>query len=66
MSALNQERQTRPTLAESPAVLRELVQRYRVCWDVWPAYLSLEEMKQRLRGLGASDRGWSRPKEARP
>lgn len=48
MSAFNQERQTRPTVAQIPAGLRELVQRYRVCWDVWPAYLDVGREKRQI------------------
>ena len=48
MSALVQAHATKPLLGEGPAVLRDLVQRYRVCWEVWPDYLMLAGRKQQI------------------
>ncbi len=48
MPAFNRELQTRPTSAESPAVLRELVQRYQVCWEVWPEYVFVGREKRQI------------------
>lgn len=48
MPALNQEQQTRLTPAESPAVLRELVQRYQVCWEVWPEFIMVGREKRQI------------------
>jgi len=65
MPALNRELQTRPTPAESPAVLRELVQRYRVCWEVWPEYVFVGREKRQigfaLELSGTHDRGVLHP-----
>lgn len=48
MSALVQAHATKSSLGESPAVLCELVQRYRVCWEVWPDYLMVGRRKQQI------------------
>lgn len=38
-----------PTRFEpAPTVLLDLVERYQVCWDVWPEYISVEREKRQI------------------
>ena len=65
MPALVQARATKPSLAEGPAVLCELVQRYRVCWEVWPDYVVVAGRKRQigfqLELSGTHERGVEHP-----
>lgn len=50
---------------ESPAVLRELVQRFRVCWESWPEFLMVKREKRQigfsLELSGTHERGVEHP-----
>ncbi len=48
MSGLVQAQTTKSSLGKGPTIVRELVQRYRVCWEVWPDYLMVAGRKQQI------------------
>lgn len=57
--------QTENSHVGSPTVLRELVQRYRVCWESWPELLMLKREKRQigfsLELSGTHERGVEHP-----
>jgi hypothetical protein len=62
---LDHAHQTETSRAASPAVLRELVQRHRVCWESWPEYLMVKREKRQigfsLELSGTHERGVEHP-----
>lgn len=48
MPVLEQRKETGLPLTETPAVLRELVQRHWVCWEVWPECALVAGQKRQI------------------